>query len=292
MMMDERSYLMSKSNVPSVPPPRNVKNVLTECQTVEQALADLDRLQRMMPGENWSGRWRVYNDPLHFDFAAARQTLAQVRQACDALPAVIRKATADEIATQLGLLTACFPHQNKDDRQIFARTLCKDVADLKPSVYALQQACRRLRHTSKFLPVIAEVRDALKASMEEEQRLTTHLKTAKLSNMQKKLDEWEQDLPRLEKERAEEEERERQRLLLMAKDFPPEIFCGAYNENQLRLLGLSLEEVERRHKAWRVEAGLAARDHPTRQPKQTEDKAAKPLLTGSIRVNPSNIRQT
>jgi hypothetical protein len=161
------SETMSKANVPSVPAARNISDtVLKEsCKTIDQALARIDSLKKEMPC--WlSSRSGLIADPLDFDYAGPRQTLMQARQACDVLPQLTRKAVPDEVTTQLALLSACYPHQEKGERRIFERLLCEDVADLEPSVYALDRACRRLRQRSKFHPAIAEVVDELKACIE------------------------------------------------------------------------------------------------------------------------------
>lgn len=69
-----------------------------------------------------------------------------------------RPATKDEIAKQMAGLLACFPGNREP---IFGRVLCEDVGALQPSIGGLESACRSLRRTCTFMPVIAEVIEAV-----------------------------------------------------------------------------------------------------------------------------------
>ena len=80
-----------------------------------------------------------------------------------------RPATRREIAGALAGLVAAFPNAAKKELQIYGRLLAKDVSDAAPSCGALGHACTILRRTSRFLPAISEVLEAIR-SAEELQR--------------------------------------------------------------------------------------------------------------------------
>ena len=149
---------MSSAHLPALPSASNiVTTTLHEVQSVERVHKRFLELSQRVLG--------TYLDH-DFDLADARQILAEARQARELLPVVIRPAVADEIVTQLALLAACFP--NKDgDKHIFAQILAEDVASLKPSIYALQIGCRRLRQKCTFRPVIAEVLSEMKKAQDD-----------------------------------------------------------------------------------------------------------------------------
>ena len=82
-----------------------------------------------------------------------------------------RGATKREIANHLALLVKCF-HGGKDSSaEVFGRMLCEDVAAQQPSIGALEAACRALRRTSRFIPTISEVLEAVETA-ETSQRKT------------------------------------------------------------------------------------------------------------------------
>ena len=75
-----------------------------------------------------------------------------------------RGATKREIANHLALLVKCF-HGGKDSSaEVFGRMLCEDVAAQQPSIGALEAACRALRRTSRFIPTISEVLEAVETA--------------------------------------------------------------------------------------------------------------------------------
>lgn len=74
----------------------------------------------------------------------------------------LRQATEQEIGVYLVLLLKAFPHAGKEDRSAFGRMLQEDVIDLKPSIGAMESGCRAVRQTSKFLPAISEVLEAVR----------------------------------------------------------------------------------------------------------------------------------
>jgi hypothetical protein len=243
---------MSKSNIPSVPPARNVSNVLGEIKALEQAIVHLDGSVEQVLNQvdglakkigvvwdcRWSGggyRFPFYDVPSDFDLAGARQESAQIQQSANLLPQVIRPAVADEIATQLTLLLGAYPSQ-KGERQLFSQQLCEGVAERKPSVYALHLACRKLRQESNFVPTIAEVLRELKLAERRAHRL--HDLASRLSGLQELLDSYEKDLARLRKEHAE---RRKQRVEELRRGFEEYPYHN-YGREDRQLLGLSYHD--------------------------------------------------
>lgn len=82
----------------------------------------------------------------------------------DQVRALGRVATSDEVKRFLQMLVSAWPNASQGDLAGFGLQLRSDVEQQRPSVYALQEAAKRLRRTSKFLPSIAEVLDALDAA--------------------------------------------------------------------------------------------------------------------------------
>ena len=80
-------------------------------------------------------------------------------------------ATRVQIAQHLGVLMTCY--QNARPSEVFVKIVIGDVDDMKPTLLALQQACRNLRRTCIFPPTIAEI---LRALREAEERLSLRLK--------------------------------------------------------------------------------------------------------------------
>jgi hypothetical protein len=71
---------------------------------------------------------------------------------------VRRPATPIEIAKCIGILVACYPGTPSD---IFVPVACSDILAESPTVFALEEACRTLRRTSKWLPRISEIIEAI-----------------------------------------------------------------------------------------------------------------------------------
>jgi hypothetical protein len=92
----------------------------------------------------------------------AESLQAAVSAASEAIAAAERPATTREIAVTLGRLLKAFPNAGKADVETFGELLVGDVIDARPSIAAVVQGCTKLRRTAKFLPVIAEVLDALR----------------------------------------------------------------------------------------------------------------------------------
>lgn len=82
----------------------------------------------------------------------------------DEVRAIGRVATSDEVKRFLQMLVSAWPNASQGDLAGFGLQLRSDVEQQRPSVYALQAAAKQLRRTSKFLPAIAEVLDALEAA--------------------------------------------------------------------------------------------------------------------------------
>lgn len=85
------------------------------------------------------------------------------------IEALQRQATRRQIGEHVAVLIAAFPNAGKLD-PAFSRILCEDIAAMEPTIGALDFALRRLRRESKFIPVVAEVMDALAAA---ERRITS-----------------------------------------------------------------------------------------------------------------------
>jgi hypothetical protein len=98
--------------------------------------------------------------------AAATRLLASVEELGAAVESLARPATRREIGQHLAALVGSFPLNR--DGEIFGRLLVEDVAATAPSIGALERACTRLRRTSKFLPSISEVLEAVRT---EERKL-------------------------------------------------------------------------------------------------------------------------
>jgi hypothetical protein len=74
-----------------------------------------------------------------------------------------RRASSEEIATQLALLVASVAHPDTD-RKLFSQLAAADVAAYKPTRYALVRACSTVRRRDKFLSIAALVEEIKKAN--------------------------------------------------------------------------------------------------------------------------------
>ena len=81
--------------------------------------------------------------------------------ACTAQHALLQDAVEhvpdDEVGRQLIAFTAAWPNASSADLTGYGVQLADDVLDRRPCHYALREALRHLRQTSRFLPSIAEV---------------------------------------------------------------------------------------------------------------------------------------
>jgi hypothetical protein len=88
----------------------------------------------------------------HEDLAALTAAIVTLRQPASEL----------ELQSHLAVLAGSFPNAPKSDLTIYGAALLEDVADMKPSRYAIMRACRQLRRTTRFLPTISEVLEAVR----------------------------------------------------------------------------------------------------------------------------------
>jgi hypothetical protein len=86
-----------------------------------------------------------------------------------------RPATEKEMAERLLLLVKAFPNVSTSDGEVYGATLINDVAATEPAIGDLEEACRYLRRTLKFLPTIAEVLDALYEAKQQRKAHFGHL---------------------------------------------------------------------------------------------------------------------
>jgi hypothetical protein len=89
-----------------------------------------------------------------------------------------KPATRDAVASELLLLTCAFPNVAARDLKMFGKLLLEDVAAAAPSRLALHLACRRVRRTSRHLPVIAEILAVL-----NEERLKIQHARSRIQNL-------------------------------------------------------------------------------------------------------------
>lgn len=82
----------------------------------------------------------------------------------DQVKALGRVASSAEVKRFLLMLVSAWPNASQGDLAGFGLQLRSDVEDQRPSVYGLQEAAVKLRRSSKFLPSIAEVLDAIEAA--------------------------------------------------------------------------------------------------------------------------------
>jgi hypothetical protein len=191
-----------------------VSDGLSTCEAVEAVTAALQR-------------WRHGDD----------DDVAEIKSTFPLLPEVTRSASLDEIATGLALLLACYPTAPNENRQIFARTLAKDVAARSPSVFMLENAIVDLRRSLKFRPTISEVFEALDRA-EKLQRNLVKMRTAIIR------DEEAREEHRRAKEREEREEAH-SRLFFQLLEIPPEEWKRKKHPRSFALLrgNLDLEDL-------------------------------------------------
>ncbi len=82
-----------------------------------------------------------------------------------------RPATRAEVGEQIAKLIGAYPNARPADPEIFGRLLVDDVLDARPSAFELVTACRDLRRTSRFIPSIAEVLEAIKEAKKKAQAI-------------------------------------------------------------------------------------------------------------------------
>jgi hypothetical protein len=122
---------------------------------------------------------------------AALRTINQLRARWRALD---QPATTDQIATEVLRLTTVKPSAGNIDQGMLADTLCDDLAEMRPTTFALMRGCRAHRLDSEFLSLPA-LADAIRRAGWRARRYRELLA---------------EDLPRLIRF-AEEQERRRER---------------------------------------------------------------------------------
>jgi hypothetical protein len=136
--------------------------------------------------------------------------------------ALDRPATTDEIATQMLRLATTMPNAGNIDQGMLADTLCEDIAELRPTAWAVERGCRAHRGKSEFLSFAKleeEIRHAERRARRYrrllERDLVEDLKLAEDSAAMLKSAEHERQQKLHEKGPAEiaEEERETARWL-------------------------------------------------------------------------------
>jgi hypothetical protein len=118
------------------------------------ARADSIMIRRYRPTRNGMGRAESSLADLDAIMPEAQVALADLR-------ALAQPASKMDIAKQLAILVKCYPNAGNADAEIYGRLLIEDVAAMQPAIGDLEAACRNLRRTSKFIPAISEVLEAI-----------------------------------------------------------------------------------------------------------------------------------
>jgi hypothetical protein len=71
-------------------------------------------------------------------------------------------ATRYEIAKHLAGLVLSFPNARPPSPELYSRALAEEVSSLRPTLWALEFACRKLRRELDFPPTVAEVVEAVR----------------------------------------------------------------------------------------------------------------------------------
>jgi len=134
---------------------------LTAVQRVEEALS----VAQMLFGQ--MAHLDVYDA---YDVKRVRAVLPQAKdivatgaltELSDEFRKATQQATKKQIGQNLAALVAAFPNAGKSDLGPYGAMLAADVASKYPTFFALEIACRQLRQTSRFLPSISEVLEAI-----------------------------------------------------------------------------------------------------------------------------------
>jgi hypothetical protein len=95
----------------------------------------------------------------------------------DELKALATPATKLQIAQCLALLLKSFPNAGAADAEVYGGMLVQDVAAAQPAIGDIQETCRHIRRTSRFLPTIAEVLDTLADAKHQRQTIMNSIWT-------------------------------------------------------------------------------------------------------------------
>jgi hypothetical protein len=223
-MRNKQPSKPSKTGLPVPAASAGAVPVLTQHAQLD---ADLGALKRVTEGE-----W-IFGE--HYR-PSAEETVSHLKAALPFIDkwraewrALARPATTDEIATEMLRLATTMPNAGNIDPGMLADTLCEDIAELRPTAWALERGCRAHRGKSVFLSFAKlekEIRDAeLRARsygrLLEQRDFVEDLKSAEDSvrrenwlyaerERKRKLEEKrlaEQERQRLENERWGEEQR-------------------------------------------------------------------------------------
>jgi hypothetical protein len=107
--------------------------------------------------------------------AAFDAALPELEAALRELQNLGRPATKVEIAKDLALLVKSYPNSGTTDGEVYGRMLIEDVAAEQPAIGDLAPACRNIRRTSKFLPSISEVLQAIAGAKNRREDLVYQL---------------------------------------------------------------------------------------------------------------------
>jgi hypothetical protein len=127
--------------------------------------------------------------------------LAKCKAALAGLPAlrarwaaVDRPVTTNDITAEMLRLTAAFSTNTaRADMDGFVVIMAEDVADLRPTVYGLNRACKQYRSKYRFLGISDLVTEIKKA-----ERITAKLRDVVLKfPLEEDIADFEQELPRL-----------------------------------------------------------------------------------------------
>lgn len=90
----------------------------------------------------------------------------------DELKNLSAPATKLQIAKCLALLLKSFPNVGSANAEVYGGMLVQDVVAANPTIGDIEETCRHIRGTSKFLPTIAEVLEILAIARERRQTIT------------------------------------------------------------------------------------------------------------------------
>ena len=131
-----------------------------------------------------------------------------------------RAAGADQIAGEILKLTAGMSISGNADPDLITNTLCEDIAELRPTSFALTRACRAVRGICKFLDQVE-----LEKQIRQLSRKADRYRAALAQDPGQYLKDAAEWIARKTAEFAEQERRnkaERERLKKMRGDDAPE----------------------------------------------------------------------
>jgi hypothetical protein len=169
-------------------------------EAVEMAVDSALKIAEAVRPSNWPDDPGA--QPATLRTAIARVEALDLQDLGGRLDAALRPATVKDVGVLLARLVAGYPTKNRDPE--FSTILFDEVAAVQPSLGGLDAAVRYVLRSSKFLPSIAEVLEALG---EAERRL--HSKRQELAKTPERLDAARTRLKYLERT-PEEIEREKQ----------------------------------------------------------------------------------